>query len=311
MILCVSPTPDDKRIYELGYFHEGAVLRAKAVHRRVSGKGMNAAQAIVAMGADTALLTFAGKEFAGILRTQLPAANLRIQIIETHSHTRCCTTVVNARGKVSTELVEEASPVTQMEVVRFLDAFRQLVPSAAVVVLAGTLPQNCPETLYADMCGICRERSIPVVIDAKGIPLLRSLNYHPSVVKVNCEELEQSVMSLPSDATPRSSPVEILLELGAESVVITDGKNEVRAMQRNGYETIFAPPVVDAVSAVGSGDAMSGGMAIALASGYSFREAVLFGMAMGSAHAKTLFLGQFERGDALQLFEQLKERYGP
>jgi 1-phosphofructokinase family hexose kinase len=309
MILCVSPTPDDKRIYVLRNFREGEVLRAQSVHRRASGKGVNAASAIVCMGEDALLLSFAGTSFSTLLQEQLVKNHPYVRVINTRTPTRCCTTMVNSATGLSTELVEEAAAVNADEVTKFrMEALHCLsTTSISVAVLAGTLPPGCPDSLYAELCALCRERTIPVVVDAKGKPLLKCLAVRPTVVKCNREEAISTMNAAGTACDSTEAIIRLLLEAGAQNVVITDGNNVVHAGNADGVITIM-PPVVQEMNAVGSGDAMTGGIALGLQRNYSFRDAVLLGMAMGSANATTLFPGSFNEIDAYALFEQLKER---
>ena len=58
-----------------------------------------------------------------------------------------------------------------------------------MLVLAGSIPDSIPDTIYRDIMKRLAPRQIPVVVDASGKLLQEVLMYHPFLVKPNHHEL--------------------------------------------------------------------------------------------------------------------------
>ena len=71
MLLCIAPSPDDKRIYIVPHYDTGSVLRASEVQRHVSGKGVNAARAASTGGNEVTLGWKGEVRPAGVLQIGL------------------------------------------------------------------------------------------------------------------------------------------------------------------------------------------------------------------------------------------------
>jgi tagatose 6-phosphate kinase len=85
-----------------------------------------------------------------------------------------------------------------------------------------------------------------------------------------------------------------LLSLGANGAIAAKAKEIF----------IVKSPRVEAKSAVGSGDCMLAGLAHGVLQGLSFEEAVICGMAAGTANTLMIGAGQFKIED----FERLREQ---
>jgi tagatose 6-phosphate kinase len=300
MILCVAPSPDDKRIYALRGLSPGGVHRAAAVTRCAAGKGVNAARALASMGTDTALLSFAGPSFHLLLAAEL-AASLELIVVPTAHETRSCVTLRDGADATETEIVQEAAAVEVSEAGAFLTAARSAVARATVVLFAGSIPGGCPANLYADLIREAGGRGIPTVLDAHGHALLAALPSRPTVVKINADEAIDALARLRgADVVPHGraaateAAMEALCVAGARAVAISDGAHPIRVRSDAGDIMELLPPVVEVISAIGCGDAMSAGIALGLARGDDLRDALALGAAMGTAAAMTALPGALD-----------------
>lgn len=261
MILCVGVTPAWQRTIEFDRLRVGEVNRATRVTLTASGKGTNVARVLRTLGSDVVLAGFADADFAralpGIKCAFVPGTRIRT-----------CQTLV--AGEV-TELVEEAAPISPAQWRAFFARFQKLVAGARLVVISGKLPPRAPVDVYEKLvrCGV------PVIIDSQGEPLVRAVKAGVLLAKLNEEELA---------ATPGLR--------GAPNLVVTAGAKGARF---GGWT--FRPPRIKMLNPVGSGDAMTAGIAHALAAGQSVVEAVRLGVACGAANALTLTPGTVSRRD--------------
>ena len=97
---------------------------------------------------------------------------------------------------------------------------------------------------------------------------------------------------------------ESLLTKGASGLLVTDGAQPAHLFNDRKQWQI-QPPKVDAINPVGSGDAVTAGMIVALDQGASIREAVRLGMACGAANALQLMCGILDIVDVNRLQEDV------
>jgi len=90
-------------------------------------------------------------------------------------------------------------------------------------------------------------------------------------------------------------------------VLITRGSRSAFYVNESETLEIF-PPRIEAVNPVGSGDAVTAGMAVELARGKDVSEAVVTGMACGAANALNLLSGFLKLKDVERLRNEVRVR---
>lgn len=289
MIAIIAPSLDDKRIYPVHRLQAGAVHRSRVALRHASGKGANAARAAAQRGESVMLCAFAGGDFQTLLADQLGFLGVRLLLTMTRETTRSCVTVLEDGGR-ATEFVQEALPVEKTEVALFHGHSMHCIDGAAAVLLAGSLPPGLPGDFYHSCALRAVSRAIPIVIDAQHGALLAALPDSGAVVKINREEFDALRSPVAGADAGDDALAEALLARGARSVIVTDGPNPVLVWNEDG-RMLYEVPAVNPVNPVGSGDAMSAGVTLALAQGLTMDEAVRMGIEMGAANARTLLPG--------------------
>jgi tagatose 6-phosphate kinase len=296
MVTIIAPSPDDKRIYRLADLLPGTVNRAEEVIAVPSGKGVNAARALNCVAARVHLVFPAGTAFYLDLQRDESMHGVLLDAMIHEHPTRCCVTLLASNG-TATEIVQEAGPLSAKEARRYQAQSLHAIVNATALLLAGSLPAGLSIDFYESCVRLARNRGIPVVVDAHGTALLSALHAQPEVVKITRAELA-STLSLTQDDYDVEAACSSLREEGAQHVVLTDGEKPVTVVENDGSVWTLTPEAVRLVNAIGSGDSMSGGVALALSRGMPLRSAVALGMRMGAANAATLLPGHV----ALDLF---------
>ncbi|MCZ7555145.1 MAG: PfkB family carbohydrate kinase [Bacteroidia bacterium] len=290
MLTIIAPSPDHKRIYRVASLAAGTVHRASEVLAVASGKGVNAVRALGCIGAEVKLVTPAGQAFHDALLQDASLEGAQLEVIKVALPTRCCVTLLSEDG-MATEIVQEAAPMSEDEAAQFVAHSLAAVNKASALLLAGSIPSGVPGDLY-EQCGrLASERGIYAVVDAHGVALQSALRGGPSVVKITRSELADT-LELRREDLDVPSACSALRGLGARHIVLTDGGGPVTIVEEDGTVFSLAPETVKVVNAVGSGDAMSAGITLALGRGQDLRHAIELGMRMGSANAATLIPGE-------------------
>jgi len=307
MILVVGLSPAWQRTLVFDEIITGKVNRAERVSETASGKGVNVARVASILGADAKLLTVAGGPRGRLLEAELKRQRLNARVVSVRAETRICQTLIS-RGP-TTELVEEAGPLRGAEVREVLRAFAAEAREAELVVLTGTVPSGCGDDFYGRLVRESQGRGVPVLIDAQKVQLLDALNQHPFLVKINRDELAGATRVKGGGQASTLRALRKLMRSGPQWAVITDGAGSVRVSERPGDRALFLkPPRVKAINPIGSGDAMTAGIAVGLLRGQPMLEAVRLGIACGAANAMTAEPGFVRLPDVKRLCSTLPRR---
>jgi len=294
-IVCCGFTPCVQRIVEYEKLEKGQVNRASKVTIGVGGKGANTARMVRQLGGRPVLVEFAGGANGRLLEEMLVSEEVGFQHVEVTGETRICQTLIEQGNPEPTELVEEMPPISSGDWESMVALFKTLGLDGAVVPISGKLPAGAPVDAYAQIAALVAEVGGRVILDAPGEPLLLALEHKPFIVKINDEELLQTVGGDDLMAACRQ-----LIERGAQSVLITRGSRT--AFFVDGFQTLeIFPPKIHAVNPVGSGDAVTAGMAVALNEGRELSDALILGMACGAANALNLRSGVLNPEDVARL----------
>lgn len=290
MILAAGLSPAWQQVMLFDAFMPGEVNRAREVRWCASGKVLNAARALHALGAPTLALTLTGGSPGHAVRRDFAARSVPAHWIDTQAPTRVCTTLLVRGQESATELVPEAPPVSETELHTFTDAYPAQAASADVVILIGSLPPGTPADLYRTLIVQTAGR---VILDARGPEMLESLKAKPFLVKPNRQELSRTLgRPLDRDDDLFAAMAEIN-ERGAEWVLITDGGRPVCARSANQLYRL-RPPHVSVVNPIGCGDCMAGGIAWALWRGHHPLDAFRYGLAVAAVKAGRLLPGEVD-----------------
>ena len=299
-IICCGFTPCVQRIIEYSILEKGQVNRALRVTLGVGGKGANTARIVTQLGGNPELIGFAGGANGRLLEEMLIRESVAFQHVSVEGETRICQTLVEAGNPEITELVEEMPPVSSHEWSQMVDLFRSLNLSGAVVPISGKLPAGAPIDAYAQIAKLVAKQGGHVMLDAPDEPLLLALEHKPFIVKINDVELLETF-----GGDDLMTACRELIQRGAQSVLITRGSQSAFYIDESQIQEIF-PPKIGALNPVGSGDAVTAGMAFELARGREVSEAILTGMACGAANALNLLSGLVKLADVERLRNEVR-----
>ena len=304
MILAAGLTPAWQQLLVFDALRLGEVNRASEVHWFASGKVFNVAVALRHLGARSLALALLGGSTGVKIDEDLSRLGVEHRSAWAKSPTRICTTLIERASGVVTELVENGAPVGDEEVAAFAREYEDLARRANVVVFSGSLPAGAPRTLYHDLMA---RTSCRVILDIRGPELLDALPLKPLVVKPNREELQRTLgRELATDGALRDA-IEETHRLGAEWVVISQGK---RALWVSGGGRLhrLRPPEVPTVNPIGCGDCMAAGIGWGLDQGMDVLDAVRLGMGAAAQNAATLLTSRLDpatvRGLAARVVEE-------
>ena len=175
-----------------------------------------------------------------------------------------------------------------------------------ILVLAGSIPQSMPDTIYMDIMADLQGRGVNIVVDATRDLLMNVLSYKPFLIKPNNHELGEIfgvVLRKREEVIPYARKLQ---EKGARNVLVSMAGEGAVLIDENGREYMSEAPEGKVVNAVGAGDSMVAGFIAGYLEKKDYEYAFHKGLAAGSASAFSEQLATDEEVEAL--LEKLERR---
>ena len=291
MILTVTLNPAIDKVYEVDSFAVGDVFRPSGMWATAGGKGLNVSRVASILGEEVMATGFLGGGNGQFIRTQLKKQGIVDAFTEIEGDTRICIAINDPVSNNSTEVLETGPAISMQEQNEFFHNFRAVAKKADIVTVSGSLPKGVPLDFYGKLIEISREFGKRVLLDTSGQTLLKSLEYHPFMIKPNETELE---VITGKKMTAEQNIVEAGWEIhqnGINLVCITLGGQGCIAVSDEGAFRLKAPPI-ETISTVGSGDSFLAGCAVALTRDQPIEDVLKTGMACGMANTQFAGTGQ-------------------
>jgi 1-phosphofructokinase family hexose kinase len=295
-VLIAGPNLTIDRTLAIEELRPGEVLRFDAAAVTPGGKGVNVARVARDLGAPGVLAGFVpgrtGAAAAGLLADE----GIALRGVVVRGEIRSTAVILERAGRV-TVFNEPGPGLAPDDWERFEAEVADALEGQVVLACSGSLPPAAPVDGYARLVGLAQARGALAVVDVGGAPLDAALAAGADVVTPNLAEAE-GLLHGRADETVEAGEVEIvraralaaaqaLVSRGARRAVVTAA--EAGAAVASGDETwwVAAPAVAEVVNPIGAGDALVGGLALALERGEPFAAAVAAGMAAGAASVET------------------------
>lgn len=286
MVVTVTLNPAVDQTLFLDGLAVGEINRARASQLDPAGKGINVSRVVDRLGWPTVAFGFVAGEVGEIVRRALDAEGVQQHFVTVPGQTRLNVHVVEEWQRQETSIHAPGPEIAQehwRELHGLLDFWLR---AARVLVLAGSIPQGLPDTIYADLVAEANRAGVKTILDADGEPLRLGVAAKPYLIKPNADEaaalLGRPLTDLPAILAGARELCNqgirvVVISMGAQGAICAEGKQAWRV----------TPPPVEAHSNVGSGDSLVAGLAVALSRDEPILEGMRLGTAAGAATAMT------------------------
>lgn len=278
-------------------FRYGEVNRAVEMQIFPAGKGINFCRAANLWGKTVnELIQFTGGSNGDFVREKLAEEQMLCINIPTAGNTRCCTTCLDQKNQIMTEVIEPSTAATIQEVNSMLEAFEKSCISSAGAAICGSLPDGTDYKLYESAAEIAHKNGAILLFDAWK-SLDKCLNEGRNILKINKEEL----FKLTSLNDVKSALRMLFGKFKLEFAAITDGADAAFASDGENFFTYSVPRVDKVINPIGCGDTASAVWLSEIISGTEYSEAFRYALGSASANCLTALPGNFvpERASAL------------
>jgi 1-phosphofructokinase family hexose kinase len=270
------------------------------------GRGINAAMVIHAFGGKTIAVLPAGGTSGARFEEFLKDCGFPTVVVRIKNKVRTNLTLTDKNG-LTMKLNEPGPTLTAAEVTKLDKVVRTKMDGASWLMLCGSLPPGVPETFYASLIEYAHRKKVKTLLDTDGDALLYGIEAKPTVVKPNQAEAERLLNTALLTRTNYMSAAEKIFRMGPECVVLSLGSRGAVSATTGGLLEVI-PPRVDAISPIGSGDAMAAAFVYTMEAKKDFPEALRWGVAAGTASAALPGMQFATLAQTAKIFEHVEVR---
>lgn len=301
MIYTVTFNPSLDYIVSMERFEMGKTNRTTGEQMFPGGKGINVSIVLRNLGIKNTALGFT----AGFTGDQIEREVRKMGLLTDFIHLDKGLSRINVKLKDydGTEINGMGPEIEQIDVNALYEKLDRLTADD-VLVLAGSIPNSLPDSIYSDILARLQKKGVLFVVDATKDLLLNVLQYQPFLIKPNNHELGeifQVTLNTREEVVPYAKKLQ---EKGARNVLVSMAGQGAVLVDALGTVHMLAAPEGKLVNAVGAGDSMVAGFLAGWTEKKDYAYAFRMGISAGSASAFSELLAT--RQEIEQVFRKLK-----
>jgi 1-phosphofructokinase family hexose kinase len=279
VIACVAPSPSIDRLFQVERLQPGKIHRPTRSVHVAGGKGLNAARAAAALGAEVRAVALLGGHSGQWIAEELARIGLPLVPSWCGGETRTCLSVTDDESGLLTEFYEANAAVSPQEWDAFMRTAQAAAASADWTTVSGSLPAGAPDDAYDRFAAMGPK----VAVDTTALGSAR-----PALVKVNAAEaagLTELAVDSVDGAAEAAHALRLRIGGDGHATAVTCGRDGAVLVAPDG--SIWHGSLAAASRySVGSGDAFLAGLVTALSGGDSWPGALAAALGAAAANAE-------------------------
>lgn len=304
MIYTVTFNPSLDYIVTVPELVCGRVNRTKEEKIFPGGKGINVSIVLQNLGLESTALGFLAGFTGEELRRLVEKKGIHADFIPVESGMTRIN--VKLRAGEETEINGQGPAIKEEDIKKLYEKLAELT-EGDVLVLAGSIPDIMPRTIYMDIMKYLQEKNLNIVVDATKDLLVNVLQYHPFLIKPNNHELEEIFRVTLKEKAEIIKYAGKLQEMGARNVLVSMAGDGAILVAEDGSIYEAEAPNGTVVNSVGAGDSMVAGFLAGYLQSGSYETAFQMGVCTGSASAFSEELATKEEVE--RLLKQYRKRF--
>ena len=298
MIYTCTITPSLDYTTYLPEFRSGELNRTEDVYYYPGGKGINVSRVLRRLDVDSIAIGFVGGFTGDYIEKFMEQEHIQTDFIGTDEITR-----INVKIKANQESeLNGPGPDINKEQQQVLLEKIQAMKKGDWFVLAGSLTNSIPITLFEEMATVCTNKGIRFVLDTSGPALEELIHTKPFLIKPNEEELGELFNTKITTKQEAFYYAKKLVEKGVQHVVVSMG-GEGALLVTKDLAIAAEAPTGKVVNTVGAGDSLVSGFLASYINDEDATKAFRYGVESGSA---TAFQSDLcEKQDVEKLLDQV------
>ncbi len=280
MIYTITLNPSLDRTIDVEEFMYDDVNKIVEEKRAAGGKAIDVSRVIKELGGQSIALGFMGGYNGIEVESRVANEGIVCDFTRVNAETRENIIINQRRKKMQTYLSSTCAELTQFDISTLYSKIRQ-IPRDSYVAVTGSLPPGVNDSFYAQIIAGLKDKNIKVFLDADGEELKKGVQAGPYLIKPNIHEFGRLIDRNVKDYDEVLAHVTPLLG-SVENVVVSMGMRGALGISAK-ERYLVAPPKVNVKSSSGAGDALLAGMVYGLSEGAGFKDALVLGVACGTA----------------------------
>ncbi|MBN1499043.1 MAG: tagatose-6-phosphate kinase [Spirochaetes bacterium] len=282
LVINMNPVIQKTLVYRNIKF--GEVNRTADYRIDAAGKGADVARVLSQLGEEATLLTHTGGRNADFFLELCSNDGIKVLSVNSGSEIRTCTTLIETDSRRTTEMVEEASPVTPGTERSFIHKYLAAMERYDMIIISGKKAAGYSDEIVPALVAAAKEKDKTVFLDVRNHDLINSLEFQPDFVKPNMQEfcgtffeefkIEETadVMQIPFQVVDKISSLQ---EKYRTKFIITWGKHGAFSVD-NGHITNYPVEKIEPLNTTGCGDAFTAGFAFVWLREFNIEKACNF-----------------------------------
>ena len=282
MIYTVTFNPSLDYVVNVPNYAMGRVNRAASERILPGGKGINVSIVLNNLGVANKAIGFKAGFTGEVLQKLLVERNINSDFIALEDG------LTRINVKLHTDEDTEINcqgPKVGQQYIGVLYEKLDYLDSEDYLVLAGSIPDTMPKSVYMDILQRLQDKDIKVIVDATGELLLNVLPYKPFLIKPNNFELADMFGVQINDREDVIKYGRLLMEKGARNVLVSRAAEGGILLAEDGNIYESGAPSGQVKNSVGAGDSMLAGFLAGYIENNDYEKALRMGICAGSASA--------------------------
>lgn len=296
MVYTVTFNPSLDYIVTVDDFKLGLTNRTTSELMLPGGKGINVSIVLSNLGIENTAIYFSAGFIGDEITRKVKECGIKSEEIKVSNG--CSRVNLKLKSIDGTE-INGAGPDISKEAIESFYHKLEMLQEGDTLVLAGSIPQTMPETIYSDIMARLSGKGIRIVVDATKDLLVNVLEYKPFLVKPNNHELGEIFgveLNTREEVVPYAKK---MIEMGAENVIVSMAGQGAVFVSANGDAYLREAPEGKLVNGVGAGDSMVAGFIAGYLENKNLLHAFKMGLSAGSASAFSEYLATQEEVEAV------------
>ena len=296
MIYTVTFNPSLDYIVDVSEFKTGVVNRTTGEKIVPGGKGINVSMVLKNLGSQSTALGFTAGFTGNEIERLLEEKGVDTDFISVSDGVSRIN--VKLRSDEETEINGQGPGISEDNINELYSKLDKLDEND-VLVLAGSIPDVMPSSMYMDIMKYLSGKNIKIVVDATKNLLTNVLPYGPFLIKPNNHELGEIFGVEIKDKDDVIKYAKKLQEQGARNVLVSMAGDGAVLVTEDAQEFKAEAPKGELKNSVGAGDSMVAGFVYGYLKTNDYKQAFMYGVCTGSASAFSEELATKAEVDAL------------
>ena len=301
MILTVTLNPCIDKSSKVEILKPESKMRCTEIVHEPGGGGINISKALKKLDTPSVALFPAGGHNGNMLCSLLKEEGILFHAVDTKTETRENWVVLETSTNKQYRFTFPGREVSEETIKTLIDQIRSFAPQ--YVIASGSLPQGLPDYFYGLIVKNAEAVGAKCIVDTSGPALQALKGRHAYLIKPNIGELCKMLNIEWLDKNDVPDAAQQAIRDGFAQIIVVSMGPSGAWLVNNEKKYFVEAPAVEKRSTVGAGDSMVAGITSMLLKQKTFKEALAFGVACGSAATMNEGTKLFNKEDAEQLYK--------